>query len=85
MDVLLIISSIIAGLATDIIIIMFCLIVLTSVICYWKEIETKFENKRYKRIFWLSFVIIATIMIIISYSIKTPGEHLCKFLVSAIN
>ena len=85
MDVLSTISSIIVGLTVDVIIFMFCLIILTSVLHYWKEVEVEREDKHSKRIFWLSFVIIATIMVTISYSIKTPGERLCKFLISIMS
>lgn len=85
MDIFLKISPIIVGLIVDVIIFMFCLILLATTLFHWKGIEAKLENKRSKRTFWLCFVIIAAIMLIISFTIETPGEHLCKFLVSIMN
>lgn len=79
------ISLIVVGLGVDVILFMFCFIILASALHFWKGIEVEQENKRSNRIFWLSFVIIGTIMIIISLTIETPGEHLCKFLISIKN
>jgi len=78
MDILLRILYIIAGLCIDMIILLFCLIIMISVISYWKDIQV--GSKIYKRLTWICFIFLIIVTTVVDYIIGLPGHRLFIFL-----
>jgi len=74
------ILNIIVGLCVDTIIFTFCLIVLVSIICHWKNIPINNRNKSYSLIYCITTIFLLSILLLIEWTIILPGHHLFFFL-----